>query len=97
LTKVYCITQGETTAATDPKQESTADESACDQPPPHHSAVVQTQLGPVSGTPPHDDSVEVFKGIPFAAPPVGDLRWRAPQPAAKWSDVRVCDEFAADL
>jgi para-nitrobenzyl esterase len=37
--------------------------------------------------------VRVFRGIPFAAPPVGDLRWKAPQPAAKWEGVRKGDEF----
>ena len=35
-----------------------------------------------------------FKGIPFAAPPVGELRWKAPQPAADWEGVRDCLEFA---
>src|SRR6185295_8117578 len=39
--------------------------------------------------------VRVFKGIPFAAPPVGALRWKAPQPVAAWSDVRVADRFGA--
>ena len=57
------------------------------------AAEVQTQLGPVSGTASRDDSIEVFKGIPYAAPPIGDLRWRPPQPAASWSNVRVCDQF----
>jgi para-nitrobenzyl esterase len=37
--------------------------------------------------------VRAFKGIPFAAPPVGDLRWKAPQPAAKWEGVRKADQF----
>ena len=37
--------------------------------------------------------VHVFKGIPFAAPPVGALRWRPPQPAARWSGVRECTQF----
>ena len=40
--------------------------------------------------------VDSFKGIPFAAPPAGALRWRAPQPAASWSGVRVADHFAPD-
>lgn len=40
-----------------------------------------------------DDGIEVFKGIPFAAPPVGDLRWRAPQPVLPWSGVRTCTEW----
>jgi para-nitrobenzyl esterase len=39
--------------------------------------------------------VDVFLGIPFAAPPVGANRWRAPQPVAKWTGVRRADVFAA--
>ncbi len=38
--------------------------------------------------------VRVFKGIPFAASPVGDLRWKQPQPAAKWDGVRKADQFS---
>lgn len=49
----------------------------------------------VSGTSGLKPRVEVFKGIPFAAPPVGDLRWRAPRPAAPWNGVRKGDQFAA--
>ena len=37
--------------------------------------------------------IKVFKGIPFAAPPVGDLRWKAPQPADKWEGVRKATEY----
>jgi para-nitrobenzyl esterase len=37
--------------------------------------------------------VNVFKGIPYAKPPVGDLRWRAPQPVTHWPDVRAADRF----
>src|SRR4029453_7923619 len=40
-------------------------------------------------------TVRVFKGIPFAAPPLGENRWRAPQPAAKWDGVRKADAFGA--
>ena len=38
---------------------------------------------------------DAYLGVPFAAPPVGDLRWRAPQPAAGWSGVRKADHFGA--
>src|ERR1019366_7660644 len=48
----------------------------------------------VSGNPVDDAGVRAFKGIPFAAPPVGDLRWRAPQPAARWDGVRKAEQFA---
>jgi para-nitrobenzyl esterase len=40
-----------------------------------------------------EDGLTVYRGIPFAAPPVGDLRWRAPQPASKWDGVRRADKF----
>jgi len=40
-------------------------------------------------------TVRVFKGIPYAAPPLGENRWRAPQPAAKWDGVRSADAFGA--
>jgi para-nitrobenzyl esterase len=41
-----------------------------------------------------DDALAVYKGIPFAAPPVGDLRWKAPQPVPRWSGVRDADKYA---
>jgi len=55
---------------------------------------VRTDSGLVSGIAGStSDGVRVYKGIPFAAPPVGDLRWRAPQPPAHWEGVRKADEF----
>ena len=39
------------------------------------------------------DDVTVYKGIPFAAPPVGELRWKAPQPVVAWDGVLECKEF----
>ena len=52
---------------------------------------VQTASGPVIGA--ADDDVVAFKGIPYAAPPVGPLRWRAPQPAAAWSAPLKADKL----
>jgi carboxylesterase type B len=54
---------------------------------------VKTDAGPLSGTSAAAPGVRLFKGIPFAAPPVGALRWRAPQPVAKWTGVRNADTF----
>jgi len=53
-----------------------------------------TEAGKLAGT--VEDGVASWKGIPFAAPPVGQLRWRAPQPAAPWSGVRQAVEYAHD-
>ena len=55
---------------------------------------IKIDTGSISGISGKDPSVRVFKGIPYAAPPVGDLRWRAPQPAAKWDGVRAADQFS---
>jgi para-nitrobenzyl esterase len=41
-----------------------------------------------------EEGLTVYKGIPFAAPPIGELRWKAPQPLIKWEGVRVADKFA---
>ena len=53
---------------------------------------VQLTSGQVTGVE-LDGNVTVFRGIPFAAPPVGDLRWKAPQPPIPWQGVRVADTF----
>lgn len=54
-------------------------------------APVKVQEGMVQGT--VEDGLTVYRGIPFAAPPVGDLRWKAPQPAAKWEGVKQTTQF----
>lgn len=53
---------------------------------------IQVDGGLLQGIVEHN--LTVYKGIPFAAPPVGDLRWKAPQPLAKWDGVRRADTFA---
>ena len=55
--------------------------------------VVKTENGLVRGLPGNNTRISVFKGIPFAAPPVGKNRWRAPQPAANWEGIRDCYTF----
>ena len=57
---------------------------------------VKIETGTLAGTVGSSQStVRVFKGIPYAAPPLGENRWRAPQPAAKWDGVRNADAFGA--
>jgi para-nitrobenzyl esterase len=56
---------------------------------------IKTDNGVVEGTLTNGDQVRAFKGIPFAAPPVGDLRWQPPQPAAKWKGVRPAKDFGS--
>ena len=52
-----------------------------------------TEYGKVRGIAADDPRVTVFKGIPFAKPPVGKLRWKAPEPPEPWEGVRDCIEF----
>jgi len=54
---------------------------------------VATNNGLVRGVPGALEGVTVFKGLPFAAPPVGDLRWEMPQPAANWDGVKLADSW----
>jgi para-nitrobenzyl esterase len=54
---------------------------------------VRVDTGLISGTSGRSAEIRVFKGIPFAAAPVGELRWRTPQPAAHWDGVRKADQF----
>jgi para-nitrobenzyl esterase len=64
---------------------------------PHTSSAqaptVATDSGPVQGT--LQGGIAAFRGLPFAAPPVGDLRWREPQPVAPWSAVRLAATVGA--
>ncbi|HLH05347.1 MAG TPA: carboxylesterase/lipase family protein [Bryobacteraceae bacterium] len=57
------------------------------------AAPVRTASGLIEGTVSADGAVNIFKGIPFAAPPTGELRWKAPQPVAAWQGVRKATEF----
>ncbi|AIO34368.1 alpha/beta hydrolase fold family protein [Burkholderia cenocepacia] len=50
--------------------------------------IVTVRQGRLQGNRSSDGEVIAFRGIPFASPPVGDLRWRAPQPPAEWTGVR---------
>ena len=55
---------------------------------------VSVKQGKVVGVYNEDKSVRIFAGIPYAAPPVGDLRFKEPQPPAPWEGVLSCDHFA---
>src|SRR5437867_5052763 len=57
------------------------------------AAQVRIDSGLVEAATGSDPSVRAFKGIPYAAPPVGDLRWKAPHPVARWKGVRQATEF----
>ena len=61
---------------------------------PEATAAVRTDKGLVSGVTTAGGAVEVFAGIPYAKPPVGDLRWTTPQEPDAWEGVLVCDTFA---
>jgi len=54
---------------------------------------VPTEAGLVAGTLLADGNIRVFRGIPYAAPPVGALRWLEPKPAPRWAGVRPADRF----
>lgn len=59
------------------------------------SQPVRVSTGLLMGTPGRDPSVQVFRGVPFAQPPVGEQRWQPPQPPLPWEGVRSADTFSA--
>src|SRR5579871_2380347 len=59
------------------------------------SLKVKTEQGKVTGKTINDGKVRAFLGLPYAAPPLGALRWKAPQPAAKWKGDRDATKFGA--
>ncbi len=56
-----------------------------------NAPTVKTQNGTVEGT--NESGIEVFRGVPYAAPPIDNLRWREPQPLKNWAGVRKADKF----
>jgi len=62
-------------------------------PQPQDLSQVNVEGGLLQGT--VENGLTVFKGIPFAAPPVGELRWKAPQPVEKWDGVKQATEYAS--
>ncbi|WP_266365757.1 carboxylesterase/lipase family protein [Tellurirhabdus rosea] len=61
--------------------------------PPTETPPVRVTGGLISGTVNREGDVRIYRGIPFAAPPVGELRWKAPQPVRPWTGVRRCEAF----
>ena len=55
--------------------------------------IIKTEAGLISGSKNIGGDIRIFKGIPFAAPPVGEFRWKAPQPLVPWGDVKNCQSF----
>ncbi len=70
---------------------ATAAAAPTDRTRPQSAPIVKTVTGDVQGV--VENSVFAFKGIPYASPPVGDLRWREPRPAAPWQGVRKADAY----
>lgn len=67
---------------------------AADYPNPQITDVVQIPQGELTGVVTQDGDVEIYAGIPFAKPPIGDLRFREPQNPEPWEGILACDTFA---
>ena len=66
--------------------------AACAQKP-VDSPVLTVEGGQIQGVAADLPGVTVYRGIPYAAPPLGELRWKEPQPVVPWEGVRTCDTF----
>ena len=59
------------------------------------NTVVRTEAGMVSGRLHQESGIYVYKGVPFAKPPIADLRWKSPEPAEHWTGIKKCESFGA--
>ena len=57
------------------------------------SPILTIEGGQVQGVAADIEGVTVYRGIPYAAPPIGDLRWKEPQPVVPWEGVKIADTF----
>lgn len=57
--------------------------------------VLTIEGGKIQGVPTSVEGIIAYKGIPFAAPPVGDLRWKEPQPVVPWEGVKIANKYGA--
>ena len=55
--------------------------------------ILTIEGGRIQGVLAENPGVYVYRGIPYAAPPIGNLRWKEPQPVVAWDSVRICDKF----
>ena len=62
---------------------------------PTYTQVLNIEKGQIKGVYNQDQSVEVYAGIPYAKPPVGEYRWREPQDLEPWNGIKTCDYFGA--
>src|ERR1700710_3042410 len=58
------------------------------------TTVVQTKYGQIEGS--NEEEIRIYKSIPFAAPPLGELRWKAPQSPVSWTGVKKCTTYSAN-
>ena len=61
---------------------------------PQYTDIITIRQGQLKGVYSADQAIEIYTGIPYAQPPVGQLRWKEPQDPASWEGVKICDEFA---
>ncbi len=87
----FLIVLGGITSATAPPYKRVP---AVDIKNPEATGIIAVEQGELTGVFNEDKSVEVYTGIPYAKPPVGNLRWKEPQEPDSWEGVLVCDHFA---
>ena len=58
-----------------------------------NNPVLTIEGGQIQGVLAENPGVYVYRGIPYAAPPIGELRWKEPQPVVAWDSIRICDKF----